>query len=100
VCSRRRSRPTAQRRIARPRARSPPPMKVAPKGGATEGKQETSEDSGLSDGEIAGVAIGAGVGGIVVLGIVALVIRSLMFKGAKPVFTCLEKSNTEKKPPV
>ena len=71
-----------------------PPMKVAPKGGAT--VVQTSEDSGLSDGEIAGVAIGAGVGGIVVLGIVALVIRSLMFKGAKPVFTCLEKSPAEK----
>ena len=62
----------------------------------TEVKQETSEDPGLSDGEIAGVAIGAGVGGIVVLGIMALVIRSLMFKGAKPVFTCLEKSPAEK----
>jgi len=76
------------------------PVMSAPTMIGTEVKQETSEDSGLSDGEIAGVAIGAGVGGIVVLGIVALVIRSLMFKGAKPVFTCLEKSNTEKKPPV
>jgi len=56
-------------------------------------------DSGLSEGEIAGIAIGAAVGGIVLLGIVGLILRSLMFKEAKPVFTCLEKSTAEKKAP-
>ena len=55
-----------------------------------------SDDSGLTDGEIAGVAVGAAVGGIVLLGIVALILRSLIVKDAKPVFTCLEK--TDKSP--
>jgi hypothetical protein len=58
---------------------------------ATEVQQESS-DSGLTDGEIAGVAIGATVGGIVLLGAVGLILRSIMFKEAKPVFTCLEKA--------
>jgi hypothetical protein len=58
---------------------------------ATEVQQESS-DSGLTDGEIAGVAIGATVGGIVLLGLVGLILRSIMFKEAKPVFTCLEKA--------
>merc|ERR1712028_287518 len=58
---------------------------------ATEAQQESS-DSTLSDGEVAGVAIGAAVGGIVLLGAVGLILRSLMFKEAKPVFTCLEKA--------
>ena len=53
-----------------------------------------SDDSGLTDGEIAGVAVGAAVGGIVLLGIVALILRSLLVKDAKPIFTCLEKANT------
>jgi hypothetical protein len=59
---------------------------------ATEVRQEESSDSGLTDGEIAGVAIGATVGGIVLLGLVGLILRSIMFKEAKPVFTCLEKA--------
>ena len=58
---------------------------------ATEVQQESS-DSGLTDGEVAGVAIGAAVGGIVLLGAVGLILRSIMFKEAKPVFTCLEKA--------
>merc|ERR1712028_86176 len=58
---------------------------------ATEAQQESS-DSTLSDGEVAGVAIGAAVGGIVLLGVVGLILRSLMFKEAKPFFTCLEKA--------
>jgi hypothetical protein len=58
---------------------------------ATEVQQESS-DSSLTDGEIAGVAIGATVGGIVLLGAVGLILRSIMFKEAKPVFTCLEKA--------
>ena len=49
--------------------------------------------------EIAGVAIGASVGGIVLLGVVGLILRSLMFKEAKPVFTCLEKSPVGAKSP-
>jgi hypothetical protein len=69
---------------------SPPPVKVGASGGAT--AQQESSDSGLSDGEIAGVAIGAAVGGIVLLGVVGLILRSIMFKEAKPVFTCLEKA--------
>jgi len=54
--------------------------------------QEESSDSGLTDGEVAGVAIGAAIGGIVLLGVVGLILRSIMFKEAKPVFTCLEKA--------
>jgi len=59
--------------------------------------KKPDSDSGLSEGEIAGVAIGAAVGGIVLLGIVGLILRSLMFKEAKPVFTCLEKAPAAKK---
>merc|ERR1711959_311056 len=66
---------------------SPPPSPSLP---------VESSGSGLSDGEIAGVAIGGAVGGIVLLGIVALILRSLLVKDAKPVFTCLEK--TDKSP--
>merc|ERR1712021_92537 len=54
---------------------------------ATEVQQESS-DSGLT----AGVAIGAAIGGIVLLGVVGLILRSILFKEAKPVFTCLEKA--------
>ena len=54
-----------------------------------------SSDSGLTEGEIAGLAIGAAVGGIVLIGVVGLVLRSLLFKEAKPVFTCLEKSTAK-----
>merc|ERR1712166_1050269 len=59
--------------------------------------KDSASNSGLSEGEIAGVAIGAAVGGIVLLGIVGLILRSLMFKEAKPVFTCLEKAPAAKK---
>ena len=58
-------------------------------------KNVDSSDSGLSEGEIAGVAIGGAVGGIVLLGVVGLGLRSLLFKEAKPVFTCLEKSTAK-----
>jgi hypothetical protein len=65
-----------------------------------ESNQESKdESSGLSEGEIAGVAIGAAIGGVVILGIVGLILRSLLFKEAKPVFTCLEKAPANKKPP-
>ena len=60
-------------------------------------QEEESSDSGLTDGEIAGIAIGAAVGGIVLLVLVGLLLRSLLFKDAKPVFTCLEKSTAETK---
>jgi hypothetical protein len=62
-----------------PAPHSPPPPK-------------SDSDSSLTDGEIAGVAIGAAIGGIVLLGAVGLILRSIMFKEAKPVFTCLEKA--------
>jgi len=62
----------------------PPPSPALPK--------TADSNSGLTDGEIAGAAIGAAVGGIVLLGVVGLILRSIMFKEAKPVFTCLEKS--------
>merc|ERR1711935_114766 len=58
--------------------------------------KKPDSDSGLSEGEIAGVAIGAAVSGVL-LGIVGLILRSLMFKEAKPVFTCLEKAPAAKK---
>jgi hypothetical protein len=64
-------------------------------------KDSADSDSGLTEGEIAGVAIGAAIGGILLLGIVGLILRSLMFKEAKPVFTCLEKApaaKTDKSP--
>jgi len=69
----------------------PAPPPPAPET-TTEVQQPPSSDSGLTDGEIAGVAIGAAVGGIVLLGVVGLILRSIMFKEAKPVFTCLEKA--------
>ena len=59
--------------------------------------QQESSDSGLTGGEVAGIAIGATVGGVVLLGLVGLLLRSLLFKDAKPVFTCLEKSTAETK---
>jgi hypothetical protein len=62
----------------------PPPVPSSP--------SKSDSDSGLTDGEIAGVAIGAAIGGIVLLGAVGLILRSIMFKEAKPVFTCLEKA--------
>eukprot|EP00964_Phaeocystis_antarctica_P059675 scaffold35467_cov53-Phaeocystis_antarctica.AAC.1 len=61
--------------------------------------EANTDSSGLTDGEIAGVAIGASVGGIVLLGVVGLILRSLMFKEAKPVFTCLAKSPVGVKSP-
>ena len=63
----------------------PPPVPSSP-------PSKSDSDSGLTDGEVAGVAIGAAVGGIVLLGAVGLILRSIMFKEAKPVFTCLEKA--------
>ena len=59
--------------------------------------QQESSDSGLTGGEVAGIAIGATVGGVVLLVLIGLLLRSLLFKDAKPVFTCLEKSTAEKK---
>jgi len=59
-------------------------------------QESKDESSGLSDGEIAGVAVGAAVGGIVLLAVVGLILRSLLFKEAKPVFTCLEKAPAKK----
>ena len=70
----------------------PSPSSPPPVDGRTSSVE--SEDSGLTDGETAGVAIAAAVGGIVLLGIVALILRSLIVKDAKPMFTCLEKANT------
>jgi len=58
-------------------------------------KEATDDSGGLTEGEIAGVAIGGAVGGIVLLGVVGLILRSIMFKEAKPVFTCLEKSTAK-----
>jgi len=67
----------------------PPPSPPPPAPSSPPPKSDS--DSSLTDGEIAGVAIGAAVGGIVLLGVVGLILRSIMFKEAKPVFTCLEK---------
>ena len=58
-------------------------------------KESTDDSGGLTEGEIAGVAIGGAVGGIVLLGVVGLILRSILFKEAKPVFTCLEKSTAK-----
>jgi len=69
---------------------SPPPSPASTK------VEEESSDSGLTGGEVAGIAIGGVVGGTVLLVLVGLLLRSLLFKDAKPVFTCLEKSTTEK----
>jgi len=67
---------------------APPPKTLK----TASSEANVDSDSGLSEGEIAGVAIGAAVGGIVLLGAVGLILRSIMFKEAKPVFTCLEKA--------
>ena len=71
-----------------PPAPPPPALKM-------DFSEANTDSSGLTDGEIAGVAIGASVGGIVLLGVVGLILRSIMFKEAKPVFTCLEKSTAK-----
>ena len=76
-----------------------PPPAPPPPAPPTVKVQQESSDSGLTDGEVAGIAIGATVGGVVLLLIVGLLLRSLLFKDAKPVFTCLEKSTAEKKAP-
>merc|ERR1719482_1020929 len=52
----------------------------------------SSGNSGLGDGEIAGIAIAGAVGGIVLLLIVMMIIKSNNNKG-KPIFTCLEALN-------
>jgi hypothetical protein len=70
----------------------PPPAPPPPTPATPTKVQQESSDSSLTDGEIAGVAIGATVGGVVLLGAVGLILRSIMFKEAKPVFTCLEKA--------
>jgi hypothetical protein len=76
---------------------SPPPAKKLVQGPSEANTESSSESSsGLTDGEIAGVAIGAAIGGIVLLGIVGLILRSLIVKDAKPVFTCLEKGDAIK----
>jgi len=70
----------------------PPPSPLTP---------PVDASSALSEGEIAGIAVGAAVGGIVVLVAVGLILRSLLVRDAKPVFTCLEKAPADKKgPPV
>jgi len=76
---------------------SPPPPPSPPAAPSPEKKNEA--ESGLSGGEVAGVAIGATVGGVVLLVIVGLILRSLIFKEAKPVFTCLEKAPASDKSP-
>jgi hypothetical protein len=52
-------------------------------------------DDGLSDGEIAGIAVGAGVFAIIVIVLLALFVKSR--KESKPMFSCLEQLNP--KPP-
>ena len=44
----------------------------------------------LSEGELAGIAVGAVIGAILLLLILGLVLRAFLFKEAKPIFTCLE----------
>ena len=73
----------------------PPPSPSSPPPAEAIDLQQSN--SGLSEGELAGVAVGAAVGGIVLLGLVGLVLRSLLFKEAKPVFTCLEKATPNEK---
>ena len=73
----------------------PPPSPSSPPPAEAIDLQESN--SGLTEGEVAGVAVGAAVGGIVLLGLVGLVLRSLLFKEAKPVFTCLEKATPNEK---
>ena len=58
-----------------------------------------SASSTLSEGEVAGIAVGAAVGGIVVLVAVGLILRTLLVRDAKPMFTCLEKAPAEKNAP-
>ena len=68
----------------------PPPSPSSPPPAEAIDLQQSN--SALSEGELAGVAVGAAVGGIVLLGVVGLILRSILFKEAKPVFTCLEKA--------
>jgi len=74
-----------------------PPTPLPPPPPTSPPPPPSSSSSGLSEGEVAGVAVGATIGGIVLILIAALILRKMLFKNAKPVFTCLEKGNAETK---
>jgi len=82
--------PSSPKPPSTPPTPPPPPHVPAPM---------SSSDS-LSDGEVAGIAVGAAIGGIALLLILGLALRSVFSRDAKPVFTCIERgeSKTEKKP--
>ena len=60
----------------------PPPSPSAP-------PPPPSPSSKLSSGEIAGIAVGGAIGGLIILGLLHLTIRAVRHKGEKPIFTCL-----------
>ena len=83
-----------------PTCTMPPPTPPPPSPPTSPAKSDPeSASSTLSEGEIAGIAVGAAVGGIVVLVAVGLILRSLLVRDAKPMFTCLEKAPAEKNAP-
>ena len=66
---------------------------------AQRGSSLCTQSFGSCKGEIAGIAVGAAVGGIVVLVAVGLILRTLLVRDAKPMFTCLEKAPAENNAP-
>ena len=78
-----------------PPSPSPPPPPVASPAPPS-GPFVASTSNSLSSGELAGIAVGAMAGGLLLLLILGLVLRAVLFKEAKPIFTCLEKSDVEK----
>ena len=83
-----------------PTCTMPPPTPPPPSPPTSPAKSDPeSASSTLSEGEVAGIAVGAAVGGIVVLVAVGLILRTLLVRDAKPMFTCLEKAPAEKNAP-
>lgn len=77
-----------------PSPNSPPPPVASP--APPSGPVVTSTSNSLSSGEVAGIAVGAVAGGLLLLLVLGLVLRTVLFKEAKPIFTCLEKNDVEK----
>ena len=76
-----------------PSPSAPPPPIASP--APPSGPAVSSTSNSLSEGEVAGIAVGAVIGGILLLLILGLVLRAFLFKEAKPIFTCLETKDVK-----
>ena len=81
-----------------PSPSAPPPPIASP--APPSGPDVSSTSNSLSEGELAGIAVGAVIGGILLLLILGLVLRAFLFKEAKPIFTCLETTPAKTGRPV